>query len=112
MARLYADENFPRQVVEALRQRGHDVWTTHEAGQSEQAVTASTRSDCPRSPASRHGPFRYNLGTRRALMLSENAVAVLRFRVKGWRFPVRDRDLAAFEELVSAGIMESDGNGD
>lgn len=45
-------------------------------------------------------------------MLSENAVAVLRFRVKGWRFPVRDDQHAAFEELVSAGIMEPDGTGD
>src|SRR4051812_43450623 len=38
MARLYADENFPRPVVEALQRLGHDVRTTHEAGQSEQAI--------------------------------------------------------------------------
>jgi predicted nuclease of predicted toxin-antitoxin system len=38
MARLYADENFPRPVVEALQQLGHDVRTTHKAGQSEQAI--------------------------------------------------------------------------
>jgi hypothetical protein len=41
--------------------------------------------------------------------LSESAVAVLRFRVKGWRFPVRERDRDAFGELVEAGIMEPDG---
>ena len=47
-----------------------------------------------------------------AVALSEAAVAVLRFRVKGWRSPFRDRDRAAFEELVAAGIMEPDGEGD
>jgi len=41
--------------------------------------------------------------------LSANAVAKLRFRVKGWRFPIRDRDLPAYQELVEAGIMEPDG---
>lgn len=32
MARLYADEQFPRPVVEHLRSLGHDVLTVHEAG--------------------------------------------------------------------------------
>ncbi len=41
--------------------------------------------------------------------LSESAVAALRFRVKGWHFPVRERDRDAFGELVAAGIMEPDG---
>jgi hypothetical protein len=41
--------------------------------------------------------------------LSESAVAVLRFRIKGWRFPVLERDRDAFSELVEAGIMEPDG---
>jgi hypothetical protein len=41
--------------------------------------------------------------------LSQSAVAVLRFRVKGWHFPVRDQDRDAFRELVDAGIMEPDG---
>lgn len=31
MARLYANENFPRQVVDALRRLGHDVLTVQEA---------------------------------------------------------------------------------
>ena len=39
MAAFYADENFPAQVVEALRQLGHDVLTAHEAGQANQAIT-------------------------------------------------------------------------
>ena len=39
MARFYANENFPRQGVEALRDLGHDVLTTHEAGRSGQAVS-------------------------------------------------------------------------
>ncbi len=38
--------------------------------------------------------------------LSESAVAVLRFRVKGYRMKVTDRALEAFRELVAAGIME------
>ena len=41
--------------------------------------------------------------------LSESAVAVMRFCVKGWRFPVRKRDRDAYGELVEAGIMEPDG---
>ena len=32
MARLYADEQFPRQVSELLRTMGHDVLTVQEAG--------------------------------------------------------------------------------
>ena len=32
MARLYANENFPRAVVLALRELGHDVTTTVESG--------------------------------------------------------------------------------
>jgi predicted nuclease of predicted toxin-antitoxin system len=32
VARFYADENFPLLVVEMLRQLGHDVLTTAEAG--------------------------------------------------------------------------------
>jgi len=38
MASLYANENFPLEVVEHLRALGHDVLTTHEAGKSNQAV--------------------------------------------------------------------------
>lgn len=32
MARLFADENFPFQAVEALRELGHDVLTVADAG--------------------------------------------------------------------------------
>ncbi len=38
MARLYANENFPLPVVQALRRLGHDVLTVQEAGKAEQAV--------------------------------------------------------------------------
>jgi hypothetical protein len=38
MARLYANENFPLPVVERLRQFGHDVLTTMEAGRQDQAL--------------------------------------------------------------------------
>ena len=34
MARLYADEQFPRRVVELLRELGHDVLTVQEAGKA------------------------------------------------------------------------------
>ena len=37
MARLYANENFPLPVVEALRQRGHDVITVADTGKAEQS---------------------------------------------------------------------------
>src|SRR5258708_4263822 len=46
------------------------------------------------------------------IVLSASAVGVLRFRVKGWRFPGRDCDRDAFQELVVAGIMAPDGDGD
>ncbi|HOY06715.1 MAG TPA: DUF5615 family PIN-like protein [Saprospiraceae bacterium] len=38
MARIYANENFPTRAIEILRQLGHDVLTTHEAGNSNQAI--------------------------------------------------------------------------
>lgn len=39
MARLYANENFPLPVVQRLRQLGHDVMTTTEAGRHDQALS-------------------------------------------------------------------------
>jgi hypothetical protein len=39
MARLYANENFARQVVESLRARGHNVLTSHEAGNAGRSVS-------------------------------------------------------------------------
>ena len=38
MARLYSNENFPLPVVEVLRQLGHDVLTTQEAGKAGQSI--------------------------------------------------------------------------
>ena len=39
MAGLYANENFPREVVEALRILGHDVLTVLEAGNAGQGIS-------------------------------------------------------------------------
>ena len=39
MARLYADENFRRSVVDLLRAMGHDVLTAFEAGQANQKIS-------------------------------------------------------------------------
>ncbi len=39
MARLYANENFPRQVVESLRGFGHDVLTVQEANNAGQGIS-------------------------------------------------------------------------
>lgn len=39
MAALFADENFPQQVVEALRARGHDALTADDAGLANRAVS-------------------------------------------------------------------------
>ena len=38
MARLYGDENFSGEVVELLRNLGHDVLTAREAGNAEQKI--------------------------------------------------------------------------
>ena len=38
MARIYANENFPRRVVEALGLLGHDVLTSQEAGRANRKV--------------------------------------------------------------------------
>ena len=38
MARVYSNENFPRQIVLALRANGHDVLTTGEAGLANQEI--------------------------------------------------------------------------
>ncbi len=43
------------------------------------------------------------------ITLSENAVAILRYRVKKWPVKVREIDLPAYRELVDAGIMAPDG---
>ena len=39
MARFYANEGFPLPVVEALRQRGHDVLTVQETGLAGQSLS-------------------------------------------------------------------------
>jgi hypothetical protein len=39
VARLFADENFPFPVVEALRRVGHDVVTVADAGKAGRALT-------------------------------------------------------------------------
>jgi hypothetical protein len=38
MARLYADEDVPRPLVEQLRSRGHDLLTVLEARQANQSI--------------------------------------------------------------------------
>ncbi len=38
MARIYANENYPSEVVGLLRLLGHNVLTTHEAGRSNQRI--------------------------------------------------------------------------
>jgi hypothetical protein len=38
LARIYANENFPLPVVEALRRLGHDVITIQETGKAGQAI--------------------------------------------------------------------------
>jgi hypothetical protein len=38
VARFYADENFPRPVVEASRLLGHDVLSAYEAGRANQKI--------------------------------------------------------------------------
>ncbi len=38
MARLYADEQFPRIVVKLLRALGHDILTVQEAGKANQRI--------------------------------------------------------------------------
>ena len=38
MARLYANENFPLPAVRRLRELGHDVLTTIEAGKANQSI--------------------------------------------------------------------------
>jgi hypothetical protein len=42
MALLYADENFPFPVVEALRHLGHDVLTSYEDGRANQRYPDET----------------------------------------------------------------------
>ena len=38
MASFYTNENFPIKVVEYLREMGHDVLTSHEAGNANQRI--------------------------------------------------------------------------
>ena len=41
MTRLYADEDFPLPVVDALRQMGHDVLTAQQSGKANQSIPDS-----------------------------------------------------------------------
>jgi hypothetical protein len=45
----------------------------------------------------------------KTVTLSESAVALMRFRVKGWPIKFRESDLPAVQELVDASIMEPNG---
>jgi hypothetical protein len=45
MARFYADKQFPLQVVELLRNLGHDVLTVQEAGNANQRIPDAARVD-------------------------------------------------------------------
>jgi hypothetical protein len=50
VAHLYADENFPRQIVVELRRLGHDVLTTQETGKAglsipDEAILAFAAAD-------------------------------------------------------------------
>ena len=38
MASFYSNENFPIKVVQRLREMGHDVLTSHEAGKANQRI--------------------------------------------------------------------------
>ncbi|MFM7368915.1 MAG: DUF5615 family PIN-like protein, partial [Sphaerospermopsis kisseleviana] len=38
MVRLYADENFPLEIVRQLRQYQYDVLTSYEAGKANQSI--------------------------------------------------------------------------
>lgn len=38
MARLYSNENFPAEIVRALRRLGHDVLTSSEAGNANTSI--------------------------------------------------------------------------
>lgn len=38
MTAFYANENFPRRVVELLRVLGHDVLTTQDSGKAGQSI--------------------------------------------------------------------------
>lgn len=38
MARFYSNENFPIQTVRELRRLGHDVLTSHEAGNANRSI--------------------------------------------------------------------------
>jgi hypothetical protein len=48
-------------------------------------------------------------GIMKTVTLSESAVALMRFQVKGWPIKFREPDLPAFQELLDAGIMEPNG---
>lgn len=43
------------------------------------------------------------------LQLSDDAIFVLRFRVRGYRLPFTEARRPAFEELAAAGLLESNG---
>lgn len=49
MAKLYADENFRRQVLESLERLGHDILTVFQAGNANQGIPDDAVLDFARS---------------------------------------------------------------
>ena len=98
MARLYSNENFPRQAVEALRALGHDVCTTLEAGQANRCIS----DDAVLAFASREGRAVVTLNRRDFRRLHRR-----RPEHAGIIVCTEDPDHEALAARISSGLAEA-----
>jgi predicted nuclease of predicted toxin-antitoxin system len=95
VARLYADENFPRPVVVRLAQMGHDVLTTQETGRAGEGVPD-------------HDVLAFAIAEERAVITYNRSDFMRLHRTKpehrGIIVCTVDEDVAALAERVDAAI--------
>jgi hypothetical protein len=97
MGKFYADEDFPFQAVEALRQVGHDVLTAYESGNANQS-TADT------------SVLAFAIGQQRAV-LTMNRRDFIRLHMANTEHAgiivcTRDPDSAALAKRIDAAVRE------
>ncbi|WP_395738084.1 DUF5615 family PIN-like protein [Prosthecobacter sp.] len=98
MARLYANENFPVEVVQRLRTLGHDVLTTHDVGKSNQGI----EDDAVLRFAVETGRCIITLNRKDFMRLHRNDASH-----SGIIVCTKNRDYAAFASKIDAVIQQA-----
>lgn len=100
MARFYANENFPMGVVEYLREMGHDVLTSYEAGNANQRIP----DEDVLAYAAEEGRILLTLNRRDFIALHEKSS-----NHSGIIACTQNIDLREQSEQIQTAVQESDG---